>query len=548
MSIVKVTSHIGRDLLQAANAFKTADIAIWEYIVNSLQYVSQGTIPTVTVEIEHQNKRILISDNGCGMDLNGLNNFFTMHGENKDRKQGKTGRGKYGTGKSAAFGIGKVLQVTTVRSGLKNTAVLKRNKIDQSDGGTIPVDMIETNLHVNESNGTQIIIDDIFIKKIDTQRIIKKVEKHLKSYRQSNPRILIGDHICKYREPLFDNEMLFNPEGKLKSYLGDIELIIKISSVPLGPDVRGIIVSCGEGNLVALEDAGVCSKDMGEYIFGEINVPNLESEKYDMDAYDISRDLKLRPEHPVVIALNMFLGTKLEEVRKDLVKAKKQASKETTNIRLQSQADKIAQLLNSDYKDINDKILNIRTSTKQLGAYGQHLPDHYADDEGEEDGWISGIDERGNLKSSSPNDASANPDNKLAPDLPGSGELNDAGTASLDKSKSKDSGKKRRPRGGFDVEYKNMGIDADRIIFQSEKGVFILNLDHPILNSAYNNLGLDDIGFTRLSHEIVFTEYALALANLAARDDPDLPADEAIYDARETINRISAKSAVLYEI
>jgi len=54
------------------------------------------------------------------------------------------------------------------------------------------------------------------------------------------------------------------------------------------------------------------------------------------------------------------------------------------------------------------------------------------------------------------------------------------------------------------------------------------------------------LGFRRLSHEIIFSEYALALASHAVIEDPDMPADDVIYDARETLNRISSKSAILY--
>jgi DNA topoisomerase VI subunit B len=107
MSDINVTSHIGRDLLQSANIFKTADVAVWEYVVNSLEYVTTGTTPKITIDIDNRRKSIIIRDNGRGMDLVGLSNFFTMHGENIDRKQGIQGRGKFGTGKSAAFGIGK---------------------------------------------------------------------------------------------------------------------------------------------------------------------------------------------------------------------------------------------------------------------------------------------------------------------------------------------------------------------------------------------------------------------------------------------------------
>ena len=102
-------------------------------------------------------------------------------------------------------------------------------------------------------------------------------------------------------------------------------------------------------------------------------------------------------------------------------------------------------------------------------------------------------------------------------------------------------------KSGFSVNYENMGGSADRAIYTTDKGSFTVNLDHPVVKSAVKNLGINDIGFMRLSHEIIFAEYALALANMAAVDDPDNPADDVIYDARETLNRISAKSEILYE-
>jgi HSP90 family molecular chaperone len=110
-----VKSHVGRDLLQNAALFKTDKLVIWEYVLNGLQYVDAGTNPTVHVRLDSKARKVRISDNGRGMTLDGLQNFFVMHGENLDRKAGTPGRGRFGTGKSAAFGIGDLLRVTSVR-------------------------------------------------------------------------------------------------------------------------------------------------------------------------------------------------------------------------------------------------------------------------------------------------------------------------------------------------------------------------------------------------------------------------------------------------
>ena len=75
-----VRSHVARDLLQNAALFKTDKLVVWEYVSNSLQYVDPGTNPVVQVLLDGKKKRITVTDNGRGMDLGGLQNFFVMHG------------------------------------------------------------------------------------------------------------------------------------------------------------------------------------------------------------------------------------------------------------------------------------------------------------------------------------------------------------------------------------------------------------------------------------------------------------------------------------
>src|SRR5580765_5502256 len=101
---LRVTSHVARDLLSSAAAFKNEAAAVWEYVANSLQYVEPGISPVVQVTVDTAERWIRISDNGRGMSVSDLQHFFTMHAENLDRRAGRPGRGKFGTGKAAAFG------------------------------------------------------------------------------------------------------------------------------------------------------------------------------------------------------------------------------------------------------------------------------------------------------------------------------------------------------------------------------------------------------------------------------------------------------------
>src|SRR5438067_2414229 len=160
---LRVTSHVGRDILASAAGFKTEAAVVWEYVVNSLQYVDRGIAPVVDVRIDHRNRTIVIADNGAGMDDAGMRHFFTMHGENFARRAGRPGRGKFGTGKSAAFGIADSLRIETVRNRVRNEVELTRGMIDQSEGEEIPLRWMTRDEPTDAPNSTVVTISDVLL-------------------------------------------------------------------------------------------------------------------------------------------------------------------------------------------------------------------------------------------------------------------------------------------------------------------------------------------------------------------------------------------------
>ena len=52
--------------------------------------------------------------------------------------------------------------------------------------------------------------------------------------------------------------------------------------------------------------------------------------------------------------------------------------------------------------------------------------------------------------------------------------------------------------------------------------------------------------FRRLSYEIAFSEYSMALGYEMAQHDPDIPAYDLLYEIRATLNRVSTSAASLY--
>src|SRR5262249_39996488 len=141
----------------------------------------------------------------------------------------------------------------------------------------------------------------------------------------------------------------FTPVGKQAEVLGDIELVIHASTKPLREWEQGIAVMAGSGNLIAIEHGGVEHKEFGNYLFGDVNVPALETFDTPLQPSDSSRSLTLNPQHPVVAVLLGFVGSKLEFVRQELIKGERAAREEEEARRLARQASDLADILNQDF-------------------------------------------------------------------------------------------------------------------------------------------------------------------------------------------------------
>jgi hypothetical protein len=107
-------------------------------------------------------------------------------------------------------------------------------------------------------------------------------------------------------------------------------------------------------------------------------------------------------------------------------------------------------------------------------------------------------------------------------------------------------GTARKPQGGFDVKFDNLGEESHRAQYIRDERTIYINLDHPQFTAARGQRSIEDPVFRRLAYEVAFSEYAVALASeLAARDEYIDPSDP-IFDIRETLNRVARKGARLY--
>jgi Histidine kinase-, DNA gyrase B-, and HSP90-like ATPase len=543
---LKVTSHVGRDLLASAASFKNEAVVVWEYVVNSLQYVDPGVAPRIQVTVLPGGRGIRIADNGSGMSVADLEHFFQMHGENLERRVGRPGRGKFGTGKSAAFGIASTLHVDTVRNGKRNVVVLARAMISASHGEDIPVEWAVKDEPTDDPNGTTISILDINIDKVRRASIIDYVERHLQAFRAKSPDVAIDDHVCTYRDPPTSETRTFQPTESQREVLGDVTLVVKVSAAPLPSVEQGISVTAGLGNLVAIERGGIESKEFGNYLFGEIDVPALENHPSPIEPYDTTRSLQLNPQHPLVAVLLGFIGSKLEEVRTTLVRRSREARKTEQARRLAAEADKIAEILNEDFRKISERLHQIRAASSRKGAARSQVAARPTDNEPDE--WTRGTETPGILVKMPPN---PNPEPhppgppRPTPEIQARGQPDPLGDNAVDPVGG-NQGKRRRSQGGFRVEYKQLGADAERSVYDAVTLTILINLEHPLVAAALGDGHVEDTTFRRLSYEIAFSEYAMGLGYELSKQDPNMPPDDLLYEVRSTLNRISTAAVPLY--
>lgn len=539
-SALVVTSHVGRDVLAQAAQFKTEASVVWEYVVNSLQYVDTGVQPVVQVSVKKDLAQI--ADNGKGMDEKMLRHYFTMHGENVDRKSGRPGRGKWGTGKSAAFGIANRLDIDTVQDGARNVVRLTRGAIDASTGDAVPVEWLVKNERVDLPNGTVVTITDLVVDRLDKASIVEYIERNLSAFRGVEPKVAVNSSVCEYHPPPVGERYTFRPSDKQAQVLEDVELVIYAATKPLRQWEQGVAITAGPGNLVAIETGGLSQKDLGNYLWGEIDVPALELFDTPLEPYDPSRSLSLNPKHPVVAVLVGFIGSKLEQVRRELIAKEREARDAEEARRLARQADLLAEILNEDFREQMNKLRDIRAATGRGPATARH--GHVGEGDTEPETWMAGLEQPGLLDRVPRREGEVQVIGNPMPEIPMTGEPNPLGDDLV--SPAGGVGKKRKPQGGFHVDYKNLGEEEDRWVYDSNQMLIIINKDHPAVAAALTKEGLESVTFKRLSYEIAFSAYAIALQTELVNRDPGMPADDVLYDVRETLRRVTRSGAALY--
>jgi hypothetical protein len=539
MAQLKVTSHVSRDLLQSAEVFKRDTQVVWEYVSNSVQYHESGIAPVVVVSIDARNKTITIADNGRGMSVEGLAHFFTMHGENLERKHGQIGRGKFGTGKSAAFGIASTLRVVSVKDGLRNAVELEREKVEAVESGDeVPLTVLEHDVVTDEPDGTRVEVGRVHLKKIDREAIIHYIEQRLVQYPR-DVSVIVDAHECTFRDPEVAFEYAVTADPGIFDEIAPAELVVKVAKAPLDQEANGIQVF-SHGNWLATTLAGSERKEMAEYIFGEISVPKLEEYQGPVPPFDNTRSGELNPSNELVKALYRFIGPEIEKARRDLVARQRERARSQEARELAGQAEKIAELLNEDFASFTEQLRRTRAAVAGRDP-GSKRYAPIADD-GDEGAWIEGGDA---LASTLPGSRDAGDgeggSGTPPPDMPRPVEEDAQGTTT-GRPRGGD-GTKRAPRGGMSVDYDTLGYEEHRAKYVPDGQIILINLDHPEVHAAFERGGrkTSDESFVRLSWDVAIAEYAVALARMRDNVGHYVEVEEPLFDIRDAIDRLSRR-------
>lgn len=546
MSELEVRSHVSRDLLQSAAVFKNERLVTWEYVSNGLEYVDGGTSPIVKVRLDSKRSRITIADNGRGMDWAGLQNFFVMHGENVDRKAGRVGRGRFGTGKSAAFGIGDVLRLTTVRNGRRSKVELTRTALEaQGSGDPVPVRALEREVSSSQPPGTLVEIEGIHLRSLDQAGVIHYIERHLARW-PKDVVVLVNNHQCEFAEPPIERVETFTPTVAERARFGDIELKIKVSKAPLDQDLRGIaIFSKGVWHETTLLTSQ--GKEMSEFMFGEVDIRALDEDNSTPSAFDASRSLRLNPDNDVVKAIYEFIGPKLEDVRSQLVADQRQQRASDDAKRFRQEASQIEGIINHDFDAFRKRLQKVKAAAGCGLDVSQSL--NASGEPGGDDDFLYGGDERASIveeagelgTNEGHNGGGEGPPRRLNPIVTPDPDGEERGHHERQSGDGKPRG-----RGGFTIEFDNQGAESTRATYQAEKRTIYINLDHPQIAAARQGRSPEDPVFRRLAYEVAFSEYAIAVASELDSRGEYIDASDPIVDIRETINRVARAAASLY--
>ncbi|MDU2108484.1 endonuclease NucS domain-containing protein [Clostridium sp.] len=248
-----------------------------------------------------EDKSIIFSDDGEGMNFEELNDCYLKIGRNRRVETGesKTAEGRYilgkkGLGKLSVFGVGKVITVTSIKDNLLNSFEMNYEDIKNSNGTYNPK-IIKYNEPTQLSKGTTICISEIQRKSpFDINSLAISLSSRFNVFCEDfKVNLIYNDSTTKsVTNSLYNDEITqftWNIPSDFKDKLSDKEFnflienningSINTAEKPLITKKRGIILY-SRGKLVQEPKAfnERANDHVFQYMFGSINVDFLDSD------------------------------------------------------------------------------------------------------------------------------------------------------------------------------------------------------------------------------------------------------------------------------
>jgi hypothetical protein len=506
-----LVTHVGRDVLANAAHFATVPKAVYEYVSNSVDAAPPGRSCSVRVSIATAGprRRIEIEDDASGMSREQLRAFFTMHGENALRRAGRKVRGRFGTGKIAAFGRADRLRVVTVQAGVRNAAEITRADLEGSQAGRpVRVREIVVEEATSAPDGTVVSIEDLHRgTRVDRSEIVRYLQRQLGRHLVQH-RVFVEGQRVVYAEPDADQVHRFLAPPSVAELAGPLELIVKVATRPLAEEENGIAVLC-DGFLNAMTLAGIEGKPEAQYIFGEIEAAALDDDTAAIPAFLSTRDLTLNPWNTAVAEMLPWMRSSLEGVRRELVRRAGERRRAEELKELERLGTELSTLLDSIYKGERIRVVAAPPAAEPTVAQIDPVPP--AEPRARKPRSDKGL-ARGPRP---PRIEPALPEPEIAAAIPS---LHGA-----------------RLPAGFGVAFRHAGEQSPRAFYVPEERGIVINLDHPEATASLVNGGPTSPFFAHYCMRTALEEFTLVM--VAELGYPDAP--EIAREIRERSDRYS---------
>lgn len=496
---LEVVTHVGRDVLANAAHFATVPKAVYEYVSNSIDATPPGRACTVRVDIAASGpqRRITIADDASGMSRELLRSFFTMHGENVQRRAGRKVRGRFGTGKIAAFGRADRLRVDTVQRGLRNVVELAKSDLENArPGRPIRVREVAIDEPTEAADGTLVSIEGLHRgTRVDRAEIVRYLQRQLGRHLVQHRVNVEGDRVSYAPPEALEEHRFASPDRLAELAAGPLELVVRIAARPLTPEENGIAVLCN-GFLNAMTLAGCEGKPEAQYLFGEIEAAALDDDASPVPAFLATRDLTLNPWHPTVAELLPWVRASIETVRRELVRRAGDRRRAAEQQELEQLGDDISTLLNAIYR--GERVRLVKGAPRDAAPLVEEPEIAPAPPAAPR----ASRRDKGVARGARPPRAPALPPPVLEPAGPTLG-----GGA----------------YGTFQVLFRHAGEASPRAFYRPDERGIVMNLDHPEAIASLRNGGPNSPFFAHYCYRTAMEEFTLAMvADLGYPDAPEI--------------------------